>query len=154
MDDSKENAPGVRHVTRKHGFSAGNISRWIGGMLLAGILTLGVAALVMHHGENPDVDRLTHFQYWVVYLAVPSTALGLFVFLSCLFVPSHKAYAGRIVVALGGLLVGYGSYQHYIDSGFLPNPYIVRYIGFAVGLAAGYLLSYRVFKTHHWYGFN
>ncbi|HEX8528670.1 MAG TPA: hypothetical protein VF646_01560 [Cytophagales bacterium] len=123
-------------------------------MLLAGVLTLGVAALVMHHGDNPDMNRLTRFQYWVVYLAVPSGALGLFVFLSCLFVPSHKAYAARVVVALGGLLIGYGSYQHYIDNGFLANQYLVRYSGFVLALALGYFLSYQVFKANHWCGFN
>jgi hypothetical protein len=151
MDDAKENAPGVRHPTGGNGFSAGHLSRWIGGMLLAGVLTLGVAALVMHHGDNPDLNRLTPFQYWVVYLAVPSVALGLFVFLSCLFVPSHKAYAGRVVITLGGLLVGYGSYQHYIDNGLLANQYMVRYSAFVLGLVAGYLLSYKVFKTSNWY---
>ncbi|MBD0259623.1 MAG: hypothetical protein ICV83_28215, partial [Cytophagales bacterium] len=142
------------HTSRGNGFSAVKMFRWTGSMLLAAVLTLGVAALVMHHGDTPDMNRLTPFQYWVVYLAVPSVALGLFVFLSCLFVPSHKAYAGRIVVALGGLLVGCGSYQHYIDNGFLPGQYIVRYSGFVLGLAVGYLLSYKVFKTNHWYGFN
>jgi hypothetical protein len=130
MDDWEENTPGVRHIPRKNGFSARKISRWISGMLLAGILTLGVAALIMHHGDTPDLNRLTRFHYWVVYLAVPSVALGL-------FVPSHKAYAGRMVVALGGLLVGFGSYQHYIDSGFVPNQYIVRYDGSVMGLVRG-----------------
>jgi hypothetical protein len=94
MDDLKDNTSGVRHHPQGNGFSAGKISRWIGGMLLAGVLTLGVVALVMHPGDSPDLNRLTPFQYWVVYLAVPSVALGLFVFWpACSYPPTKRTRA-------------------------------------------------------------
>jgi hypothetical protein len=42
-----------------------------------------------------------------------------------------------MVIALGGLLVCFGIYQHYIDSGFLASQYMVRYSGFVLGLGRG-----------------
>lgn len=128
----------------------GMILRWIFGIVLACLLTMGLAFLVMHHGASADMNNLTAFQYWVVYLTVPSVAFGLFVFLSCAFVPSHKRRAALLVIGLGVTLVGFGIYQHSIDNGFLPSQYIVRYSGFMAGLATGFLVSYRTFKANNW----
>lgn len=103
-----------------------------------------------HHDGNVDMNHLTTFQYWVVYLIVPSVAFGLFVFLSCVLVPSQKKQAAMLVVTLSVIFVGYGIYQHYIDNGFLPNQYIIRYTGFMAGLAIGFVAGYQVYKENKW----
>lgn len=126
------------------------ILRWILGIVLAGVLTLGLAGFIMHHDGNVDMNNLNAFQYWVVFLTVPSVAFGLFVFLSCAFVPSQKKYAGILVVLASIVFVGFGIYEHYVDNGFLPNQYIIRYTGFMTGLVIGFILSFNVFKEKKW----
>jgi hypothetical protein len=124
--------------------------KWIGGIVLAGILALGSANLVMHHTGKFDMNNLTTFQYWIIFLAVPSIGFGLFVFLACTFVPVQKKYAGLVVLVLCLLLIGMGAYQHYIDNGYLPRQYVIRYTGITMGLAGGYLTSFRVYTTNRW----
>jgi ABC-type phosphate transport system permease subunit len=129
------------------------IFQWIFRIVLAAVLSLGVAAFIMHRDPNVDFNHLTSFQYWIVFLTVPSVAFGLFVFLSCLFVQANKRRAGVIAVLLSIIFIGFGTYQHYMDNGYLPNQYIIRYSCFLAGLALGYLLSYKMFKNNNWYYF-
>lgn len=124
--------------------------KWVLGILLAGIITLVPANFVMHRTGNVDMNNLTAFQYWIKFLTVPSVAFGLFLFLSCVFVPFQKKYAGLIVFLLSIIFIGLGAYQHYMDDGVLYNQYIVRYIGFITGLIIGFLLSYRVYGQSKW----
>ena len=124
--------------------------KWILGIILAGVLALVPANFIMHHTGKVDMNNLTAFQYWVVFLIVPSLAFGLFVFLSCVFVPLQKKYAGILVLLLSIIFVGLGTYQHYMDDGFLRNQYIVRYIGFIIGLVIGFIVSYKIFKENKW----
>lgn len=127
-------------------FSLVQLSRWILGIILSSVLTLGVAGLVMHHGAPVDMTKLSWFQYWVVFLVLPSMAFGLFVFLCCLLVPFNKRSAGILAIAVSLLFISYGVYQHYSDDGFLANQYIIRYTGFVIGLLIGYWISYNVFN--------
>lgn len=122
------------------------LSKWVFGIILAGALTLGVAGLVMHIGAPVDMTKLSGFQYWVVFLMLPSIAFGLFVFLCCLLVPFNKKSAGILAIVFSLLFISYGVYQHYSDDGFLANQYIIRYIGFIICLIIGFLISYRVFN--------
>jgi len=124
--------------------------KWISGIILAGVLALVPANFIMHRTGKVDMNNLTAFQYWVVFLVVPSLAFGLFVFLSCVFVPLQKKYAGILVLLLSIIFIGLGTYQHYMDDGFLRNQYIVRYIGFIIGLVIGFTLSYKIFKENKW----
>ena len=82
--------------------------KWVLGIILAGIITVWPASLIMHHTGSVDMNHLTPFQYWFKFLIVPSTAFGLFLFLSCFFVPIHKKYAGIFVFFLVTALVGFG----------------------------------------------
>lgn len=124
--------------------------KWVLGILLAGIITLVPANFIMHRTGNVDMNNLTAFQYWIKFLTVPSVAFGLFLFLSCVFVPFQKKYAGLIIFLLSIIFIGLGAYQHYMDDGVLYNQYIVRYIGFITGLIIGFLLSYRVYGQSKW----
>ena len=124
--------------------------KWILGIIIAGVLTLGTANIIMHRTGNVDMNNLTAFQYWIKFLTVPSVAFGLFLFLSCVFVPFQKKYAGLTVFLLSIIFIGLGAYQHYMDDGVLHNQYIVRYIGFIIGLIIGFLLSYRVYRQSKW----
>ncbi|MDB5013049.1 MAG: hypothetical protein JWQ25_1251 [Daejeonella sp.] len=124
--------------------------KWVLGIILAGIITVWPANLIMHHTGEVDMNHLTRFQYWIKFLLVPSTAFGLFLCLSCLFVPMHKKYAGMLVFFLVVVLIGLGSWQHYTDDGFLQNQYIIRYFGFIVGTAIGLVISHHLFKNSNW----
>src|SRR5689334_4112220 len=104
--------------------------KWTLGIILAGAVTLGPANLIMHHNGKVDMNNLDTFQYWVTFLTVPSLAFGLFLFLSCAFVPLQKRNAGLVVFVLSVIFIGLGAYQHYMDDGVLRNQYIVRYSGF------------------------
>jgi uncharacterized paraquat-inducible protein A len=124
--------------------------KWISGIVLAGVVTLWPANLIMHHTGKVDMNNLTPFQYWIKFLAVPSLAFGLFVFLSCLFVPLFKKYAGMLVFTLSLIFIGLGAWQHYTDDGVLRKQYLVRYTGFVTGLIIGFSLSYKSFKQNKW----
>jgi uncharacterized paraquat-inducible protein A len=124
--------------------------KWILGIVLAGVATLWPANLIMHHSGKVDMDNLTVFQYWVQFLAVPSLAFGLFVFLSCLLVPFFKKYAGVLVFSLSIIFIALGVWQHYTDDGVLRNQYIVRYTGFITCMIAGFILSYKMFVKDKW----
>ncbi|SRR6266542_3969027 len=124
--------------------------KWILGIVLAGIVTLVPANFIMHHTGKVDMNNLTSFQYWVQFLTVPSIAFGLFLFLACLFVPIQKKSAGILVFMLSIVFIALGTYQHYTDDGFLRTDYLVRYIGFVVGLVLGFSLSYKFFKQTNW----
>ena len=126
-------------------FSLLQLSKWIFGIIVSGVLTLGVAGLIMHLGAPVDMTKLSWFQYWVVFLMLPSTAFGLFVLLSCLLVPFHKWSAGILAIVLSLLFISYGVYQHHSDDGFLATQYTIRYTGFAVGLLIGFWVSYKRF---------
>ena len=65
--------------------------KWILGVVFAGVVTLAPAYFIMHHRGKVDMNNLTSFQYWVQFLTVPSLAFGLFLFLSCVFVPMQKS---------------------------------------------------------------
>jgi hypothetical protein len=124
--------------------------KWISGIIVAGVLTLGTANLIMHHTGNADMNNLTAFEYWIKFLTVPSLAFGLFLFLSAAFVPFKKKYAGITVFLLSIIFIGLGAYQHYIDNGVLQNQYIIRYMGFIAGLIIGFVFSFRVYKKNKW----
>ena len=124
--------------------------KWILGIIVAGVLTLGTANIIMHRTGIVDMNNLTAFEYWIKFLTVPAIAFGLFLFLSCVLVPFQKKYAGLTVFLLSIVFIGLGAYQHYTDDGVLHNQYIVRYTGFVVGLITGFLLSYRAYNQNKW----
>ena len=124
--------------------------KWIFGIVLAGVITIWPASFIMHHTGKVDMNNLTPFQYWIKFLAIPSIAFGLFLFLACAFVPIQKKYAGILVFALSIIFITLGTYQHYTDDGFLRNVYLIRYIGFVIGLILGFSLSYKFFRKSKW----
>ncbi len=124
--------------------------KWTLWIIMAGVLTLGTANLIMHRTGIVDMNNLSLFQYWVKFLTVPSLAFGLFLFLSCTFVPFQKKFAAILVFLLSLTFIGLATYQHYIDDGELHNQYIVRYIGFITGLLMGFIFSHKLYKKNKW----
>ncbi|HEV8083730.1 MAG TPA: hypothetical protein VGP55_11035 [Chitinophagaceae bacterium] len=124
--------------------------KWILGIIIAGVVTLWPANLIMHHTGKVDMNNLTSFQYWVQFLTVPSLAFGLFLFLSCLFVPIQKKYAGLLVFLLSIIFISLGAYQHYMDDGTLHNQYILRYSGFIICLLIGFWISHKLYRQKNW----
>lgn len=124
--------------------------KWILGIVLAAILTLVPASLFMHHTGDVDMNNLNAYQYWVQFLALPSLAFGLFLFLACVLVPCHKRIAGHFVFLLSLLFIGLGLYQHYTDDGFLRPVYLIRYSGFILCLSIGFALSYKIYRQQKW----
>ncbi len=120
--------------------------KWVFGIILAGCLTLVPASWLMHHTGNVDLNNLNAYQYWVQFLAVPSLAFGLFLFLACVFVPSHKQNAGLFVFLLSLLFIGMGLYQHYTDDHVLRPVYLIRYSAFMLSLSIGFALSYKIYR--------
>ena len=127
-----------------------NAVKWLLGILLAGVLTLGSANFLMHQTGAVDLHHLTWFQYWVKMLTVPAVAFGLFVFLACAFVPAHKQRAGLLVLGLSLVFIGLGAYQHVTDDGFLETQYVIRYAGFVAGLVGGFAAARHVFRGNRW----
>jgi hypothetical protein len=150
MNDFNENTKGFGSSVSSNKFSIAKTLKWILGIALAGVLSLGPASYIMHHNGDVNMNRLNNFQYWVTFLTVPSIGFGLFLFLSCLLVPVHKKYAGILVMILSIIFIVLGSYQHYIDDGFLASQYIIRYSGFMIGLAIGFMIGYKLFKNNKW----
>ena len=124
--------------------------KWILGIIVAGVLTLGAANIIMHHTGEVDMNHLNSFQYWIQFLTVPSLAFGLFLFLACAFVPIQKKYAGIFVFIVSIIFIALGMYQHYTDDGFVRRDYWIRYIGFIAGLLIGFAVSYKLFKQKKW----
>lgn len=124
--------------------------KWILGVVIAGVITLVPANFIMHHTGKVDMNNLTSFQYWIQFLTVPSLAFGLFLFLSCVFVPMQKKYAGLLVFILSIIFIFLGAYQHYMDDGILRNQYIVRYSGFVICLVIGFWVSHKLFRQTNW----
>ena len=125
-------------------------TKWIAGIVLAGIITIWPASYLMHHTGKVDMNNLAPFQYWIQFLTLPSIAFGLFLFLACAFVPIQKKWAGIIVFTLSFIFIALGIYHHYTDDGYLRNDYLVRYIGFVAGLILGFSLSYKFFREGKW----
>jgi len=124
--------------------------KWILVIFIAGVITLVPANLIMHRTGRVDMNNLTAFQYWVQFLAVPSLAFGLFLFLSCVFVGEEKKYAALLVFAISFVFISMGAYQHYTDDGVLQRQYIVRYSGFITCLLIGFAVSYKLFRHNNW----
>ena len=126
--------------------SCWNATKWVLGVLLAGTLTMGAAAFLMHRTGVVDLHHLTWFEYWVKLLTIPSVAFGLFVFLACAFVPTKKRYAGLLVIGLTLMLICFGVYQHMLDDGYLETQYVVRY----AGLVGGFAAAHHVYRGRRW----
>ena len=134
---------------RNH-FSVFGMLKWIGGIILAAILTIGSAGFIMHRNGPVDMNNLHGFQYWLTLFITPPVALCLFVFLSCAFVPFYKKYAALLVMSLCTFFIGYGTYGHYTYDGFVADQYKLIYSGFIIGLIAGFIVGYSVFSEIKW----
>lgn len=96
-----------------------------------------------------EYEQTEWIRYWLTLFIVPPIACCLLVLLACAFVPSYKKYAGILVCLLLASFILYGAYQHYTYDGFVATHFKIIYSGFAVGLLAGFSISYIVFKNKH-----
>jgi hypothetical protein len=128
------------------------IFKWIAAVILACALTVGFAGFLMHALGIENDPGHNWFKYWIVSVLFPSVSFCLFVFLTCWLIPSYKKWAAVLVILLSLTFIGFGVYQHNLDSGYLPSIFLYRYIGFVLGLAAGFYLSYRTFIDRGWAG--
>jgi hypothetical protein len=129
-----------------------NLARYILGIALAFILYV---ALVIFFVECTDSFLLRNLNY-KIYLVIHSLQIisngSLFVFLSCLFVPSPKKYAAVItlvsffVIAILGLYVQYTEYRMQITA-MLICSYASLFLGGGIGL----IFSYYRFRNKGWY---
>jgi hypothetical protein len=125
-------------------------AKWMGGIVLAAVLTLGLAGFIMHLNGPVNVSKLSGSQYGLTLFIVPPVACCLLVLLACAFVPSNKKYAGILVSLLWASFISYGAYEHYNYDSFVANQFKIIYSGFVVGLLAGFVISYIVFKNKNW----
>src|ERR1700712_5260486 len=123
-----------------------DIVKWIAGIVSACLLTVVFAGFLMHTLGIENDPGHNWFKYWVVSVIFPAISFALFVILTCWFIPSYKMYGAIVVIVLSFVFIGFGVRQHNLDSGYLPNIYLYRYIAFTFGLGIGLYCSYRIHR--------
>lgn len=132
--------------------------KWILGVVTAGVITFVPTNFIMHRTWKVHMDNLATFQYSVQSLAVPSLAFGLFLFLSCVFVPIQKKqgfwffYWPSFLFLWGHINItcNDGILRNQYDDAILRNQYIVRYSRFVICLVIGFLVSHKLFRQTNW----
>jgi tryptophan-rich sensory protein len=125
--------------------------RWLAGILLSAMLTLGAAILFFHHVINVDMNNLTPLEFWIsnIFLA---GAFGLFVFCACWFAPAWKRNAGIFALAFCVLFISAGIYNHITYDGFLHQDHIIRYSSFLLAIVFAFFMSRKKFGQNKWLG--
>lgn len=125
------------------------VSGWIGGVLLAGVLTVGSTIVIFHHVVSIDLANPTRTQFWISNFFL-SLAFGLFLFLACVMVPAWKRNAGVFVFIFSLLFILTGIYNHIIYDGYLHQDHIIRYSSFTLALILSMFISYKRYKNQRW----
>lgn len=125
------------------------VLKWIGGILLAAFLTVGVAIIIFHHVIVVDMNNPTPAQFWISDFFL-SLAFGLFVFFACWFVPKWKRNAGLFVLIFCLLFICLGTYHHFTDDGYLKEDHIIRYSSFLISLCIAMFAGHKVFGGKNW----
>jgi hypothetical protein len=124
--------------------------KWIFAVVLAGLLSVVLTGYIVHHFmANLDAYGLDDIQFWFIVIALDA-GFGLFVFLSCLFVPMQKRNAAITVAILSVLFIAMGIYHHVTEAGFLPAKYAVCYTTFLLAIAIAYFISLKLFSAKNW----
>jgi hypothetical protein len=130
-----------------------NVLRWIFGIPLAFVLGFGLLYVVVTVDTRPPGYSLSFsFAFRVLELII---ILGVPVFLSCLFTPSPKKYAGLISVSIITLFtVAILVYVFIVNPPFYSVIRTVSvvsgYMMFIAGSSIGFAVSYTVFKNKGW----
>ena len=122
---------------------------WFGGIVLAGVITMGAAIFVMHHAVQINFANPTPLEFWLSD-AFLSFSMAMFVLLACWFAPAWRRNAVIFVVVFTVLFISVGIYSHIKYDGFLAVDHIIRYSSFLLAQALAVILSYRLFKDKRW----
>jgi hypothetical protein len=113
----------------------------------SGLIFLFIVVKTLNHLDDDKVSF-----YWIYNLGMTIICLSLFVFLSCLFTPSPKKYAGLISVLVSLALVASSLYLHFTDKYYegINIRFFIYYGGIFSGILVGFYTSYEVFKNRGW----
>jgi hypothetical protein len=127
------------------------IIRWIFGIPLAFAIIIGISSIVayaesfkLYLESNIKLNVAFHFAFNFL------TFSGL-VFLSCLFVPTPKKIAAIISITIAYVAIAAGSaYVFITEPAGLNIVVIAGCSGIVLGLASGFVFSYKIFKNKGW----
>jgi len=126
------------------------VLKWIIAFILAGIISLGTAAFIMHFDKNADYSKTEGINFYLMSVLVPAAGFFFFIFLASRFVPFKKRNAALIGISISLIFTFLGAYQHYLDDGSLAVKYFIRYILFIVAIMSGFLFSKYTFLNTRW----
>jgi hypothetical protein len=128
-----------------------NLIRWILGFPLATVISLGTLVLSITYG---NIGALHIYAFAFIYrIAIIMFSFAIWVFLTCLFIPSYKKYAGFLPAILSLALAGLSIYVSFTDKysgGRIPEQLLITLSFMVVGLCIGYFVSYQLFKDKGW----
>jgi len=127
-----------------------NILKWIFAIILAGLITLGGAAMIMHGKKSLNYSEIEGFNFYLMSVVIPAIGFCGFVILTSVFVPFKKRNAAILVLVISTVFILLGAQHHYADDGHLANKYIIRYASFLIAITAGYLYSYMRYRKNKW----
>jgi hypothetical protein len=128
------------------------ILRWIFGFPLAAAISLGILFLAIQYGLRGFYSSQLFIALYIYRLAIIFFCFALWIFLTCLFIPSNKKLAGLMPMAASTLfliIVLYMSIKNISDLHFNQNS-IIGFSSFYIGMLMGYFMSYVVFKNKGW----
>ncbi len=125
--------------------------RWIFGIPLAFAIIIGISSIVAYAEHfkqylNGNLTLNVSFHFANSFI----TFAGL-VFLSCLFVPAPKKIAAIVSTTIAYVGIAAGSaYVFITEPSGLDIVVISGCLGILLGLAGGFVFSYKIFKTKGW----
>jgi len=128
-----------------------NVLRWIFGIPLAVVISLGLLTLFTY-----SVDKYLGVSRYVLYIIVHAAGIvfsfTLLVFLSCLFIPAAKKYAALFSIIIMAILIGIAFFVALTNKliGDFTIISAISFLGSFTGLLIGSFLSYIIFKNKGW----
>jgi len=128
--------------------------RWIFGFPLATVISLGIFYLAIAYGMRGFYSSRLFAVTYIYRLAVIFFSFASWVFLTCLFSPSHRKIAGMIPMAAGTIFLLIIIYLNARDQhgARLNQTTLIAFSAFYVGMIIGYFMSYLIFKDKGWHG--
>jgi len=128
-----------------------NVLRWIFGIPLAVVISLGLMTLVIYSVD--EHLRVSNYDlYTFVHAAEIIFSFTLLVFLSCLFAPAPKKYAALFSITIMVILIGIAFYVALTNKSMGDFTMIsaASFLSSFTGLFIGLFLSYFTFKNKGW----
>ncbi len=129
------------------------IARWIFVFPLATLISWGIFYLAIAYGLRGVYSYEFFAASYLYRIVIIFFCFSLWVFLTCLFSPSHRKIAGIIPMAVATVIfiVVYLSSTGGYTIPANQNT-IIAFSAFYIGMIIGYFMSYLIFKDKGWHG--